>query len=134
MGILTDPTAILACDDDLFEEVYVSEWNGSVRVRSITAAEREKLLQTSVEVSGKSRTINTPLMRVEIVWLAVVDEDGKRLFRSKGELAALGQKSASAIDKVADVALRLAGISDDTGDDTDPKSPSSGSTSDSATT
>lgn len=133
MALLTDSSAILACDDDTFATVDVPEWGGEVRVRSIGAAERENLLRSSVTMEGKSRKIDTPVMRVKIVWLAMVDEDGKRLFTKPAELEALGKKNAAAIDRIADVALRLAGITDDTGDDTDPKSPSLSPTSDSAT-
>lgn len=129
-SILTDPTAILATDDDLYETVEVPEWGGPVRVRSISAAEREDLLRTKVEVNGKSRTITTPLMRVRIVWLAMVDGSGRRIFTSQGELDALGKKNAAAIDRVADVALRLAGVIDDSGDADAGKAPISTPTND----
>jgi hypothetical protein len=131
MALLTNPQAILECDDDQYAEVEVPEWGGSVRVRSIGAAERENLLRSSVTVEGKSRKIDTPVMRVKIVWLAVVNESNRRMWTTKAELDALGQKSAMSIDRVADVALRLAGITDDTDDD-EGKAPSSTTPSDSS--
>jgi hypothetical protein len=131
MALLTNPQAILDHDDDQYAEVEVPEWGGSVRVRSIGAAERENLLRSSVTVEGKSRKIDTPVMRVKIVWLSVVDESNKRMWTTKAELEALGQKNAASIDRIADVALRLAGITDDTDDD-EGKAPSSTTPSDSS--
>lgn len=131
MALLTNPQAILDYDDDQYAEVEVPEWGGSVRVRSIGAAERENLLRSSVTVEGKSRKIDTPVMRVKIVWLSVVDESNKRMWTTKAELEALGQKNAASIDRIADVALRLAGITDDTDDD-EGKAPSSTTPSDSS--
>jgi hypothetical protein len=127
---------ILALADVEYREVTVPEsgfgdWGGmTFRLRSITAGEREELLSTSVTIDGDARRISTPLMRVRIVCLAVVDEDGHRVFKNN-HLAQIGSKNPKAIDLLADVAMRLAGITDDTDDD-DPKPPSSTTTSDSS--
>lgn len=115
MALITDPDAILNCDDDEYEVVNVPKWGGEIRVRSITAAERERLLKTSVVIDPKTgeRTVSTPLMRVEIVYLAVVDEAGNRVFKNPKQVELLGHKAAKSLDLVADAAMRLAGIGDD---------------------
>jgi hypothetical protein len=41
----------------------------------------------------------------------MVDGEGKRLFRSEAEVRRLGEKSADALSRVADVATRLSGLS-----------------------
>ena len=40
---LLSAAEILAADDLPTEDVEVSEWNGTVRVRALTGAERDKL-------------------------------------------------------------------------------------------
>jgi hypothetical protein len=107
-----DAAAILAIDDIDTETVFVPEWKTSVRVRAISAAERENLMRGSVVIEGKTRRFDAPQMRVKLAALAMVDADGKRLF-SNHQVEALGRKSAKAIDRVAEVAMRLAGMEDD---------------------
>jgi hypothetical protein len=103
---------ILAIDDGATETVWIPEWKTSVRVRSISAAERENLMRGSVVIEGKTRRFDAPQMRVKLAALAMVDADGKRMF-SNHQVEALGKKSAKAIDRIADVAMRLAGMEDD---------------------
>lgn len=117
MSITTDRLALLGIADVEYDTVTVPEWGGAeIRVRGISAAERENLLKGSVTVEGKVKKFDPPAMRVKIVALAVVDESGTRVF-TDADVPALGKKSAAAIDRIADVALRLAGISDDEDDD-----------------
>lgn len=122
MPITFDRNALLGIADTTYEEVDVPEWGVTLRVRGIGAAEREALLKGSVTVEGKVRKFDPPEMRVRIVALAVVDEDGKRVFND-GDMAQLGRKSAAAIDRIADVALRLAGLGDDDASDAGKGSP-----------
>lgn len=113
-----DFSAILNVMDGENETVFVPEWKLNVRVRSISAAERENLMRGSVVIEGKTRRFDAPQMRVKIVALSVVDADGRRLF-SNSQTEALGKKSAKAIDRIADVAMRLAGMEDDTAPEPD---------------
>lgn len=111
-AVFLDAAAILALDDIDTETVWIPEWKTSVRVRAISAAERENLMRGSVVIEGKTRRFDAPQMRVKLAALAMVDADGKRMF-SNFQVEALGKKSAKAIDRVADVAMRLAGMEDD---------------------
>lgn len=119
--------AILAADDTLSEDVDVPEWGGTVRVIGISAAERERLMKGSMIVEGKTRRFDLPSMRVALVAAAIVDAAGIRLF-SKQDVTALGNKSAAALDRVADVAMRLAGIGDDDEDEDDDPGKASATT------
>lgn len=103
--------AILQADDLLVEDVEVPEWGGVVRVRGLTGAERDAFESEIVELRGKKAKLNTQNFRAKLVRRSVVDEDGQRLF-SDHDAQLLGQKSASALQRVFDVAQRLSGLSE----------------------
>jgi len=111
MGLLTRD-AILEAQDLQHEEVYIPEWGGSVRVRTLTGAERDAFEQSIVDQRGKDTRMNLRNIRAKLVALTVVDGDGKRLF-SDADAKLLGQKSASALDKIFEVAQRLSGLRDE---------------------
>lgn len=100
---------ILAAQDIRMETVEVPEWGGAVIVRSLTAAERDAFdLAATVEQNGR-RVVNFAQLRARLVAMAVVDEQGKRLF-SDADVEALAAKSGAAVGRVYDVAQRLAGL------------------------
>lgn len=125
--------AILGADDRKTEDVAVPEWGGSVRVRSLSGAERDAFESHVVSVrSDGSKSVNLRNVRAKLVSLSVVDEAGERLF-SDADVDALGDKSAAALERVFDVARHLSGLSEDDIEElaegfTD--APSDGSTSD----
>lgn len=110
MGLLTREQ-ILTADDQVVEDVPVPEWGGVVRVRGLTGTQRDRFEGEAVEQRGRKTKLNFENLRARLVSLTVVDGDGKRMF-SDADVAALGQKSASALDRVFAVAQRLSGMSD----------------------
>ncbi len=94
------------------EQVHVPEWGGDVLVRALTGAERDAFEQSIVDQRGKDTRMNLRNIRAKLVALTVVDGDGKRLF-SDADAKLLGQKSASALDKIFEVAQRLSGLRDE---------------------
>lgn len=100
---------ILAADDVTVEEVKVPEWGMAVRVRGITAADRDRLEAATVEQRGKDTKLNLQNIRARLVAYSVVDEQGARVF-SEEDIALLGQKSATAVNRVFEVASRLSGL------------------------
>jgi hypothetical protein len=101
---------ILSADDLKREEVHVPDWGGSVFVRTLTGAERDRLEEQSVTRNGKTFEANFSNVRARLVSLAAVDESGKRLF-TEADIEALGAKSATALDIVFAVASRINGLS-----------------------
>jgi hypothetical protein len=97
---------ILQAADIRFEDVEVPEWGGTVRVRSLTGAERDDLEGSIAELEGLEIYEN---FRARLVTRAVVDETGKRLFSDK-DIERLGEKSGAALDRVFSVAQRLSGL------------------------
>jgi len=109
--MLLTKDAILAANDLVTEDVEVPEWGGTVRVRTLSGAERDAFEQAVVTRKGKNVTTNLANIRAKMVALCVVDENGQRLFADKDVLL-LGTKSAAALDRVFTVAQQLAGLTD----------------------
>jgi hypothetical protein len=108
---LLSKDAILAAEDRRTCDVDVPEWGGTVRVRALSGAERDayEIALAGVRPDGTARP-NLVNVRARLVAMAVVDEDGKRLFTDR-DAAALGEKSAQAMDRVFVAAQRLSGLS-----------------------
>ena len=108
---LLSKDAILKASDVLQEKVKVPEWAGSVMVRGLTGAQRDAYESSLMIGKGKSRDVNLKNARAKLVVLCVVDEDGRRLF-TDADVAALGDKSAAALQRIFDAAQKLSGLSD----------------------
>ena len=108
--------AILGVADLPTEDVEVPEWGGTVRVKGLTGKDRDafeaSIVGDTAATKGQSRRLNMANMRARFVALSIVDEQGVRLF-SDGDVAALGAKSAAALQRVYVVAQRLSGLTDE---------------------
>jgi len=104
MGLL-NKSAILGASDLKHEDVPVSQWGGSVRVRTMTGIERDEFRAAIASEGG------IPVGKFSAALLAatIVDESGVRLF-TVDDMAALQAKSAAALDAPAVVAMRLNGL------------------------
>lgn len=101
---------ILEADDIAVETVHIPEWGGDVLVRGLTGYERDQLERAVIELKGK-RAIIRDNIRAKMVSMSVVDEDGNLVF-SESDIEALGKKSASALQRIFEVAQRLSGLTD----------------------
>ena len=113
MAVLTRDE-ILGAEDRQTLEVPVPEWGGSVLVRGLSGTERDQYEESLIRWrAGKGRNVAAvPALnnaRAKLVSLAVVNEDGERLFTDR-DVAALGEKSAVALERVFDVAGKLSGL------------------------
>jgi hypothetical protein len=102
---------ILGVQDLSFEDVDVPEWGGVVRVKMLTGTERDQFEQELVVRHGKKTSVNLANIRARLVALCMVDADGALLFTEK-DVAALGRKSAMALNRVFEVAQRLNGLTE----------------------
>lgn len=98
---------ILGANDMTREEVNVPEWGGSVFVRRMTADERDVF---EFKMLGENKTGKG--LRAAYVGLALVDEQGKRLF-SDEEIPMLGAKFAGAVDRIFEKVSEINKISAD---------------------
>lgn len=102
--------AILAAQDLTTERVPVPEWGGEVLVRSLTGTARDAFEEGCFIGRGKDRQANFTNLRARLIALTAVDEAGAPLF-AEADVAALGAKSAAALDRVWECAQRLSGMS-----------------------
>lgn len=103
---------ILEAQDLQTEVVEVPEWGGSVKVQGMTGRERDAFEAEILEQRGKKFSVNLLNVRAKLVAVSLVNGDGSRIFADR-DIAALGKKSAAALDRVYSVAQELSGISDE---------------------
>jgi hypothetical protein len=82
----------------LVKEVMVPEWGGSVFVRVMNAAERDKF-----EVATNASRVN---FRARLAVAVVCDEKGQKLF-TEADMLALGQQPGTALDRILLAATEL---------------------------
>lgn len=102
---LLSKAQILAADDLPFEDVEVPAWGGTVRVRTMTAGERD---QFEFSLQGAKNAAEN--FRARLLAATIVDASGSLMF-SEADIAALSKKSAVAADKLVAVAMRLSAVS-----------------------
>lgn len=103
--------AIFGISDMKIEDLYVPEWDVTVRIRSLTGFERDTFENSLIDQRGKKNKLDMRNARAKLVALCVIDEDGNRMFEDS-EIGMLGMKNAAALDKIYDVASRMCGMSD----------------------
>ncbi|WP_425401262.1 hypothetical protein [Algiphilus sp.] len=106
MGALTRDQ-ILSAEDLQTETVEVPEWGGSVKVRSMTGAQRDQYDVAMFRATSDDES--APSLRAMLVSFCAVDEEGNPLF-TKEDVKALAGKSSSAIGRVYDAARRVSGM------------------------
>ena len=109
--------ATLAADDLETRDLYVPQkgWEGWIRIRTLTAAEKDELevgmvLATTNGKVGEGKRIDN--VRARFVVAAAIDQDGASLY-SDGDIAALGKKSAPALSRIFAAVQEMNEISDD---------------------
>jgi hypothetical protein len=108
MGLL-NKDQILAADDLPYEDVEIPEWGGTVRIRTMTGAERDAWEAGITVVKGGKSIVDPTNFRAKLVVITVVDDEGNRIF-SDGDAPALGRKNGAALDRAYSVSRRLNGI------------------------
>ncbi len=99
---------ILDIDDTESETVNVPEWGGDVLVSVMTGFSRDSFEASLV---GKKGGENLSNIRAKLAAYTLIDEKGEQLFSEK-DIARLGKKSGSALNRVYEVAIRINKISD----------------------
>ena len=82
------------------------EWEGTVRLRGLSAAERDEFEATL----GVSQDLTN--MRARLVVSCMVDENGQRIFKNS-EAKALGEKNATVINRLFEEVRKLSGMADE---------------------
>lgn len=103
--MLLDKSAIMAANDLPSKIVEVPQWGGSVKVRGMTAGERDRF-------EDMIRTQGMAALRATMAGMCIIDEDGKRLFTDI-EINKLAGKSAEALDIIVEAASLLSGLTEE---------------------
>lgn len=100
---------ILAAADLTTEAVEIPEWGVTVEVKTMTGGERARIMQMAAEAGGK---IDFEKVYPDIVIGCTYDpETGERVF-DWNDREALMLKSGAAIDRIAQVGMRLSGFTE----------------------
>lgn len=103
---------IFTVDDRRYEVVQVPEWGGDVRLRTLTAKERDNFEAGLQERRGGKVKDNVANFRARLVSLCAVDEAGGLLFTNRQEVELLGNKSVAALQRLFDKCNEMNGISE----------------------
>lgn len=103
MGKYLTADSILQAEDFAYADVDCPEWGGTVRIRSLSGAQRVTLKKA---IDNGQSDIDEMLCV-----MCVVDEDGNRIFNQK-QLAELSKKNTKAISRVAIRVLEISGMRD----------------------
>jgi|TARA_Y100000310_G_scaffold7603_1_gene8330 hypothetical protein len=104
---------ILNVDDTRYEEIDMPEWNGSVRIRGLSAADRSRIeseyTESTTGPDGVPKNKVDPRFRAALCSMCIVDDEGKRMF-SEADIEALGNKNGANLERIFDRARKLSGI------------------------
>lgn len=103
----------IANADDLFSErVEVPEWGMTITLKSPTVAARAKMLGRFVSADGTFSSDNLSEMYPALLIATCVDDDGVPLF-TDADADLIRSKNGMVVERIATVALRLCGMTDD---------------------
>jgi hypothetical protein len=102
---------ILAKQDIQEQIVEVSEWEVSILVRGLTGRQRAKLLTEAVDEKGKP---DLQKIYPELVILSSYDPETKEKVFQPTDRDAVVEKSGAALEKIAQVAMKISGLSPET--------------------
>lgn len=103
MGNYLTAESILQSEDFAYADVDCPEWGGTVRVRSLSGAQRVTLKKA---IDAGQSDIDEMLCV-----MCIVDGDGNRIFNQK-QIGELSRKNTKAISRVAIRVLEISGMRD----------------------
>ena len=101
MGKYLTAQAILQAEDFVYDEVDCPEWGGTVRIRSLSGAQRVTLKKA---IDNGNDNVDEMLCV-----MSIVDDEGNRIFEQK-QIAELSRKNTTAISRVAIRVLEISGM------------------------
>ncbi|MCS7294433.1 MAG: hypothetical protein NZ761_03460 [Dehalococcoidia bacterium] len=101
---------ILSVQDLPEEVVDVPEWGGKVLIRGMTGEERDSFEESVIRQRGDQRELNLHNFRAKLVARSIVHPETKERLFKDNEIHLLAKKSAVALQRVFEAALRLNGM------------------------
>ncbi len=99
---------IFDSEDTTTKTINIPEWNGDVIIATMSGFARDRFESS---VLGKNGGMNTANIRAKLVAASVVDEKGKLMF-TEDDIAKLGKKSCTALDRIFNEAQKLNALGD----------------------
>jgi hypothetical protein len=111
-GFLT-PASILEQPTLVIEELDVPEWKGKVRLKMLSAKERDDFESSLVSMTrGGRQKINNENFRARLVQLAAVKKDGSPMF-TKHDIKVLGDLPAAGLQRVFNKINEMSAFTED---------------------
>ena len=95
--------SILQSEDFAYDEVDCPEWGGTVRIRSMSGAQRVTLKKAIEQGQNDIDEM--------VCVMCIVDADGNRIF-NRSQIGELGKKNTKAISRVAKRIVEISGLRD----------------------
>jgi hypothetical protein len=99
---------ILEASDIRRERVEIPEWGLTLEVRGLTGSQRAKLMRTGFDARG---TADFEKLYPELIIASAFDPDGGEPVFTEADRDALNGKSGAALERIAQAAMRLSGLS-----------------------
>lgn len=112
--MLLNKDQILTAEDLPFRDIEVPEWGGTVRVRTMTAAEGTEFMEIIEAKAGEKGA--QQFLREKLLVMTLVDEKGARIF-SMDDIAALRGKSPAILNKLFAESAGINGMKTAEGED-----------------
>jgi len=106
---------IFAANDRKTEDVAVPEWGGGVRCRSLTCKEHREF---AARIENEK---DDAIIAANLVVVCAIDDKGEPIFTA-ADIPQLVEKSASAVKRVAQAAMKLNALNKDAAEDAEKKS------------
>lgn len=98
---------ILSADDIGKEMFHIPQWNVDVEVRTMSAVQRSRMLQTCTLPDG---SVDLDRLYPMLIIATVYDPETSLPIFDREDLALLQEKSASAIEVIAQKAMQMSGM------------------------
>jgi hypothetical protein len=105
---------ILAVEDIPSETIHVKEWNVDLLIKGMTAGDRVLLMQNAYDQT--TQQVNMAAVYPDVVVSCAYDPTTKEPVFTNADKDAILRKSSAAIERIADVGLKLSGIGKDAQD------------------
>lgn len=102
---------IFAAQDIPTETLDVPEWGVAVTVKGMSAGERIRLMQSAFDQT--TQQVNMSIVYPDVLVACTYDPSSNEPVFTEEDKAAILSKSSAAIERVANVGLRLSGIGKD---------------------
>jgi hypothetical protein len=99
---------ILSATDIRREQVHVPEWDVTVEVRGLTGTQRAKLMKSGFDSRG---AVDFERLYPELLIASVFDPASGEPVFTEADRDALNTKSGAALERVAQAAMRISGLS-----------------------